>query len=180
MSTEQEERLELLPPDESWMAAVWDYKAEFEAAGDELAGTADLGAATDFSRWLADLRADVSPNTVRPGRVPADTFLAVRQFDRRLVGMINIRHTLNDYLFQFGGHIGYSVRPGERRKGYAKEMLRLALNKCKGLKLDRVLVTCNSENEASARTIQANGGVLENRVPEGKGFTDRYWIEVGV
>ena len=59
-------------------------------------------------------------------------------------------------------------------------MLRLALNKCKGLKLNRVLVTCDSENEASARTIRSCGGVLENRVPEGDGFTDRYWIEVGV
>ena len=179
MSTGQSDCLELVPPDESWAAAVWDYKAEFEAVGDVLAGTADLGVAADFAGWLADLRADGSPDTVRPGRVPADTFLAVCRSDRRLVGMVNIRHTLNDYLFQFGGHIGHSVRPGERRKGYAKEALRLALNKCKGLKLYRVLVTCDSENEASARTIRANGGVLENRVPEGDGFTDRYWIEVG-
>ncbi|MGN8967984.1 GNAT family N-acetyltransferase [Intestinimonas sp. HCP28S3_D6] len=177
---EGENRLELVRPDERWAAEVWDYKAEFEARGDHLDGTADLGAAADFSHWLSDLRADDSPNTVRPGRVPADTFLAVRRSDRRLVGMVNIRHTLNDYLFQFGGHIGYSVRSSERRKGYAKEMLALALDKCKGLKLDHVLVTCDSENEASARTIRANGGVLENRVPEGEGFTDRYWIEVGV
>ena len=180
MSTGQSDCLELVPPDASWTAAVWDYKAEFEAVGDVLAGTADLGVAADFAIWLADLRADGSPDTVRPGRVMADTYLAVRRSDRWLVGMVNIRHTLNDDLFRFGGHIGYSVRPGERRKGYAKELLRLALNKCKGLKLDHVLVTCDSENEASARTIRANGGVLENRVPEGDGFTDRYWIEVGV
>ena len=180
MSTEQRDRLALVPPDESWAAAVWDYRAEFEAVGDVLAGTADLGAAADFSRWRAGLRADARPDTVRPGRVSADTFLAVRRSDRRLVGMVNIRHTLHDYLLRFGDHIGYSVRPSERRKCYARERLGLALHKCKGLKLDRVLVTCDSENEASARTIRANGGVLENRVPEGEGFTDRYWIEVGV
>lgn len=180
MSTGQRDCLELVPPDESWAAAVWAYKAEFEARGDHLDGTADLGGAADFTGWLADLRADGSPDTVRPGRVPADTYLSVRRSDRRLVGMVNIRHTLNDYLLRFGGHIGYSVRPTERRKGYARELLGLALNQCKALRLDRVLVTCDSENEASARTIRANGGVLENRVPEGDGFTDRYWIEVGV
>ena len=180
MSTEQSDCLALVPPGESWAAAVWDYRAEFEAVGDVLAGTADLGAAADFTGWPAALRADASAHTMRPGRVPADTYLAVRRSDRRLVGMVNIRHTLNDYLLRFGGHIGYSVRPSERRKGYAREMLGLALNRCKALGLDRVLVTCDSENEASARTIRANGGVLENRVPEGDGFTDRYWIEVGV
>ena len=180
MSAEQRERLALVPPDESWAAAVWDYRAEFEEVGEVLVGNADWGEAADLTGWLAGLGADSRPDTVRPGRVSADTFLAVRRSDRRLVGMVNIRHALNDYLFRFGGHIGYSVRPTERRKGYAKEMLRLALNKCKGLKLDRVLVTCDSKNEASVRTIRANGGALENRVPEEDGFTDRYWIEVGV
>lgn len=172
--------LELFCPDERWAEAVWNYKNEFEQQGDHLDGTADLGAAESFSSWLMALQADTSPDTVRPGRVPADTFLAVRRSDGRLVGMTNIRHTLNDYLFRFGGHIGYSVRPGERRKGYAKEILRLALNWCQELGLERVLVTCDSENKASARTIQANGGVLENRVPEGGRLTERYWIEVGV
>ena len=172
------DRLELLRPDEGWETAIWDYKKEFEKRGDHLDGTADLGGAEGFAPWLAAVRDNANPDTVRPGRVPATTLLDVRRYDRRLVGMIDIRHTLNEYLLKFGGHIGYSVRPSERRKGYAGEMLRLALLECETLGLSKVLVTCDSENEASARTIRANGGVLENRIPEGDGFTERYWIEV--
>ena len=172
------DRLELLRPDEGWETAIWDYKREFKEWGDHLDGTADLGGAEGFAPWLAAVRDNANPDTVRPGRVPATTLLGVRRYDRRLVGMIDIRHTLNEYLLKFGGHIGYSVRPSERRKGYAGEMLRLALLECETLGLSKVLVTCDSENEASARTIRANGGVLENRIPEGDGFTERYWVEV--
>lgn len=178
MNAEQRDRLELIPPDEDWAEAVWNYKTEFEDRGDSLDGTACLGTAASFSDWLAAVRDNAKADTVRPGMVPATTLLAVRRADRSLVGMIDIRHTLNDYLFQFGGHIGYSIRPGERRKGYAREMLGLGLDVCRRLGLDRVLVTCDSENTASAKTIRSGGGVLENRVPEGEGFTDRYWIEV--
>ena len=90
--------------------------------------------------------------------------------------MIDIRHSLNEHLFNFGGHIGYSVRKSERRKGYATRMLALALEECRRLGILRVLVTCDSENIASERTILINGGVLENTVPEDGRFTRRYWI----
>lgn len=90
--------------------------------------------------------------------------------------MIDIRHRLNEYLLQFGGNIGYSVRPSQRRKGYATEMLALALEECRKLGLDRALVTCDKTNIGSAKTIQKNGGVLENEVLEGDRITQRYWI----
>lgn len=90
--------------------------------------------------------------------------------------MINIRHRLNEYLLQFGGNIGYSVRPSQRRKSYATEMLALALEECRKLGLNRALVTCDKTNIGSAKTIQKNGGVLENEVLEGDRITQRYWI----
>lgn len=91
-------------------------------------------------------------------------------------GSIDIRHRLNEYLLQFGGNIGYSVRPSQRRKGYATEMLALALEECRKWGLNRALVTCDKTNIGSAKTIQKNGGVLENEVLEGDRITQRYWI----
>nr|WP_242568203.1 GNAT family N-acetyltransferase [Clostridium botulinum] len=96
----------------------------------------------------------------------------------KLIGMIDIRHKLNEYLFEFGGHIGYSIRKSEGRKRYAKEMLHLALEKFKDMNMEKVLITCSKENIASAKTIIYNGGVLENEVSEGERITQRYWISL--
>lgn len=92
--------------------------------------------------------------------------------------MIDIRHFLNDYLEQFGGHIGYSVRKSERKKGYAKMMLALALGECKELNIDRVLLTCSKDNIPSMKTILSQNGVLENEVLKGDRITCRYWIDL--
>lgn len=171
-------RLFLRRPTEKDEEQVLAYRQAFLDRGDSLDGTANLRDAATYGGWLSALRDNEFPDTVRPGLVDATTFLAVRGSDGHLVGMIDIRHRLNAYLEQFGGHIGYSVQPSERRKGYASEMLRLALEWCHDYGMERVLVTCDSENTASERTILSNGGVLENKVPEGEGQTCRYWISL--
>ncbi len=110
--------------------------------------------------------------------VPSPQFLYIRSSDRHLVGMIQLRHRFNGFLEKFGGHIGYSVRPSERRKGYATKMLGDCLPHCRALGLQSVLVTCLEDNEASRKTILANGGIYESTIfePEEKVRLQRYWI----
>lgn len=165
-------------PNEGDEQPVMAYKQEFEAAGDSMDGTGGLAMAQSFGEWLTACRDNRSPDTVRPGLVDATTFLAVEPESGDLVGMIDVRHRLNDFLLNYGGNIGYSVRPGCRGRGYAKAMLAQALKFCRQRGMERVLVTCDKENPASARTILSNGGVLENEVPEGESITQRYWISL--
>lgn len=154
---------------------VADYKDEFLRNNDSLDGTAGLKEAASFDEWYQTCLDNEKPETTHPGFVPATLYLAFNE-QGRLVGMIHFRHYLNEYLLNFGGHIGYSVRKSERRKGYATEMLALVLEETRKRELDKVLLTCNKANIASARTIRKNGGVLENEVPQGNRTTQRYWI----
>ena len=173
------DKLKLVIPSEEYLDQVWAYRQECFEADSSMDGCGPLRFNENPKQWLADIRNYMAPATVPEGKVQATQFLAVRESDGKLVGMLQVRHTLNDYLRQFGGHIGYSARPGERRKGYGKEQLRLALDFCKGaVGLDRVLITCKTENEASRRTILSAGGGYENTLHEpGQGIDlERYWI----
>ena len=111
------------------------------------------------------------------GHVPTTTFFLLDVDRNRLLGAVNIRHYLNEDLLKDGGHIGDGIRPSERRKGYATEMIRLALIECKKLGIDKVLMVCDKDNIASAKTIINNGGILENEIIDEDGKVEqRYWI----
>ena len=113
------------------------------------------------------------------GLVPDSVFFLLDEERNRLLGAVNIRHYLNDDLLKEGGHIGDGIRPCERRKGYATEMVRLALIECKKLGIERVLMTCDKENIGSAKSIMKNGGVLENEfLNEDGDIEQRYWIDL--
>lgn len=90
--------------------------------------------------------------------------------------MINVRYNLKEEMYKYLGHIGYCIRISERKKGYASEMLRLALIEAKKLGLNEVLLTCDSDNIGSSATMKKNGAVLENEVPYQGKITQRYWI----
>lgn len=170
--------LKLVEVSENFREQVLEYKDEFDNNNEILHGTAGLGKAENFEEWLKAIVDNSFEETVRQGFVPSSTYLAVRVEDDKLLGMIDIRHKLNEYLFNFGGHIGYSIRKSERRKGYAKKMLGQALGKCREMGLDKVLITCDKENIASASTIKSQGGVLENEVNEEDEIVQRYWINL--
>lgn len=170
--------IKLVIPSEEYLDQVWAYRQECQDANSSMDGCGPLRHAESAEQWLAATTSCMNPATVPEGRVQATQFLAVRESDGRVVAMIQIRHYFNEYLEKYAGHIGYSVRPVERRKGYAKETLRLALPFCKEIGLDRVLISCEPNNPGSRRTILANGGVYECTVHEPNEDIDleRYWI----
>lgn len=113
-------------------------------------------------------------------RCPGKTFLLIRKNDNKIVGTINVRWNLTPRMLEFGGHIGYSIRPTERRKGYNKINLYLGIIEAKKLGLDKVMLDCDVDNIASDRTLKALGGTLERTGvdPSDGTLTNVYWFDV--
>ena len=130
-----------------------------------------------FPRYLAVLAARARGENLPPSHVPSTFLFAFAS--SRIVGRVAIRHKLNPLLLRVGGHIGYVVVPEFRRRGYATAILRHALQVARDqLGIRRVLVTCDDDNVGSIRTIEKNGGVLENILsgPDLDRPKRRYWI----
>ncbi len=128
----------------------------------------------DFDNYLENLEVKEPID----GLVPDSTFFLYNITKNKFLGATNIRHYLNDYLLQFGGHIGDGIRPSERGNGYGKKIIELSLKECKKLGIKRVLMTCNKENIPSKKAIIANGGELENEVVKDDEIIERYWINI--
>lgn len=151
-------------PKEEHEAKACAYVQEFRDHASQINGTGGLNRyliQSTYAQWLEKVRAEVDIANVPEGKVPSFTYFYMRETDEKIVGMMNIRLALNDFLRKDGGHIGYSIRPTERRKGYATGMLQAAIQMCHGIGLNALLISCVSDNPASAGVIMKCGGILE-------------------
>lgn len=172
------DNLKLVLASPAYEAQIEAYKADsLQDDPEGIHGAAGLSRMS-ARQWLAALELRKREDTLPKGFVMDSNYLCFRQADQALVGIINIRHTLNDALMEHGGHIGYVIHPNYRGRGYGKEQLRLALALCPELGINKVLITCDEKNLASRATILANGGVYEDTRLDPDGLpTQRYWID---
>ena len=157
--------LKLVFPTMEYKDRAVDYINEFYEYGSEINGSGALDRflkESTYEKWLEKLLYYVDIANIPAPGVPALTYFLVRTEDERIVGMVNIRLALNDFLRKEGGHIGYSVRPTERRKNYGTDMLSMALKVCDTIGIKEVLVSCDKENPASAGVIKKCGGILRD------------------
>ncbi len=163
---------------------ILDYLNEFDLYQSDLNGSGFLDKVFEgytFEEALNNcLRLQEEDFAKKMGRCQSKTFLLIRESDNRIIGNINIRWNLSKEMLQFGGHIGYSIRPTERRKGYNKINLYLGMIEAKKLGLDRVMLDCEATNIASDKTLKALGGKLERSEidPSDGLLTNVYWFDV--
>ncbi len=172
--SDMEQSVILIKPCINYKNEYLDMLSEWKKSGEELIPwTLNLDS-KDFGMMVDKLNGWSNGVGLPDGFVESSTYWLVS--DGRLIGAIDIRHRLNEALAYRGGHIGYGIRPSERRKGYSTLMLSLALKECEKIGLSKVLITCSKSNIGSSKTIINNGGILDSEdISDGEVF-QRYWI----
>ncbi|MCL2415291.1 MAG: GNAT family N-acetyltransferase [Defluviitaleaceae bacterium] len=170
--------MELIFPTIELKQKALEYRQEhFDNHETEINGDGGLDEANTYEEWLDKIITDITRDN-DTSLVPATTYFGMHNGE--IIGTIQIRHKLNEHLMQSGGHIGYGIRPSERRKGYATQMLKLALDRCREMGIGAVLITCDKQNTASAKTIIKNGGIFEDEfvdIHDGNTM-QRYWVNL--
>lgn len=158
-----------------------DYVKEMAEHQDTCHGCGSIEDYPNYEDWLAHIASySIKANIPKDSKyVEGSQYILFDEINTIVIGMVNIRHELNAYLTQFGGHIGYSIRPTMRNRGFAKMQLNLALDILKEKGVSKALITCNQDNLASQKTILACGGVLDTPSVEPNGTVIlRYWISL--
>lgn len=159
-------------------SSILEYKQEFLEFGESrINGSCGITFYNDFNAWL-EIATSIEKEKLSRDNVHASTFFTVRKNDNKVIGSIQLRHSLTDELRQHAGHIGYAIRPSERRKGYGKQQLLLVLGVAKEMGISQIMISCDSDNIASAKTIMACGGVLTTEKEYQGVLHQIYWIDL--
>ena len=167
--------MELITPTMEHKEAALAFRQEHIDRGEQhIHGSSSLQDAASYEAWLAKIEASAA-DVSNEEYVRATVYFGMHEGN--IVGVLQIRHDLNQFLCDTYGNIGYNVRPTERRKGYATRMLALALEQCRVLGRKEVLINCDKTNAASAKTITKNGGVFAREFTDPDGdIVQQYWI----
>ena len=173
-----EQKLVLVDPTVELRAAYVSMLDDFRAAGEPFHGFEQDEARGEFAAFVQRLNDSACGVGLPEGLVPQTHYWLVR--DGVVLGTVRLRHRLTPHLVSYGGHIGYDSRPSARGNGYATWLLVAALEKARALGLQGVLVTCDTDNPASTRVIEKNGGVFRDASPatDDEKETARYWIDL--
>lgn len=177
----EQKNMELVKPSieykESFIEAIKEFQAEGNSSRFRHTHNINIQEVeNNFDAYLKKLENHSKGIDLTEGYVPASVFWLVE--GKEVVGIVLLRHKLNENLLKMGGHIGYGIRPTKRKMGYGAKILELALKEAKKLGIKKALVSCDDDNTGSWKIIEKNGGVLENKVEtEGK-LKRRYWIEL--
>lgn len=171
-------------PCEEYKSQILDFKHEVEAIHEtekysSFSGTSGLDEFNDLESYFIHIQVIKDKEMLPQGYVPSTTLMYVKNISHKIVGFVDIRHSIDTpILSSIGGHIGYTIAPSERGHGHSISMLKGALIKCKKLNLDRVLITCEDGNIKSEKTILACGGVFESNIEADGKIFKRFWIKI--